>query len=145
MMGIISQRIMKRFHKDLVTLKAHHWKNFFDLYRGCLHNCSYCLYRRNEAFGREIQPIKGVNTDRLAEELDAVKPVGITYLGAISDVYQPIEEKLRLTRSMIEVFCKKHLPLIIATKVSLILRDIDLLTYLASKGLVEFPEISFNS
>ena len=35
--------ILKRFHKDVATLKAHQWKHFFDLYRGCSHNCVLSL------------------------------------------------------------------------------------------------------
>jgi len=128
--------ILKRFHKDVATLKAHQWKHFFDLYWGCSHNCAYCLYRQDENFGR-CMPIPGVTADQLAVELDNVKPAGITYLGATSDIYQPMEKELQLVRPILEVFCKKQLPIILATKSLLIRRDIDLLSRLATDGLVE--------
>ncbi len=128
--------ILKRFHKDVTTIKAHQWKHFFDLYQGCSHNCAYCLYRQNENFGRCI-PIPDVTADQLAVELDNVKPAGITYLGATSDIYQPIEKGLQLVRPILEVFCKKQLPIILATKSLLIRRDIDLLSRLAIDGLIE--------
>lgn len=132
-----NQKILKRFHKDITTLKAHHWKNFFDLYRGCSHNCTYCLYRYDESFGKNVVPISRVNASRLAEELDNIKPAGITYLGAISDIYQPMEERLELVRPILSVFYEKRLPLVIATKSLLIRRDIDLLSLLAKDGLIE--------
>jgi len=132
-----NQKILKRFHKDIATLKAHHWKNFFDLYQGCLHNCIYCLYRYDENFGKNITPISKVNTSRLAKEFDNVKPVGITYLGATSDIYQPVEKRMELVRPILSVFCEKRLPLVIATKSLLIRRDIDLLSQLARDGLIE--------
>lgn len=128
--------ILKRFHKDVATLKAHQWKHFFDLYQGCSHNCAYCLYRQDENFGRCI-PIPGVTIDQLAVELDNIKPAGITYLGATSDIYQPMEKGLQLVRPILEVFCKKRLPIILATKSLLIRRDIDLLSRLAADGLIE--------
>lgn len=128
--------ILKRFHKDVATLKAHQWKHFFDLYRGCSHNCAYCLYRQDENFGKCI-PIPGVTADQLAVELDNVKPAGITYLGATSDIYQPMEKGLQLVRPILEIFCKKRLPIILATKSLLIRRDIDLLSRLAKDGLIE--------
>lgn len=128
--------ILKRFHKDAVTLKAHQWKNFFDLYRGCSHNCTYCLYRQDETFGK-CAPILGVTPNQLAVELDNIKSAGITYLGATSDIYQPMEKRLQLVRPILEVFKKKQLPIILGTKSVLIQRDIDLLSQLAADGLTE--------
>ncbi|HBV33508.1 TPA: hypothetical protein DEB72_03260 [Patescibacteria group bacterium] len=128
--------ILKRFHKDVATLKAHHWKHFFDLYHSCSHNCVYCLYRQDENFGKCI-PIPGVTADKIATELDNIKSAGITYLGATSDVYQPMEKRLQLVRPVLKMFTEKQLPLILATKSMLIRRDIDLLSRLAADGLVE--------
>jgi len=129
--------ILKRFHKDLATVKAHNWKFFFDLYHNCFHGCSYCLYGSSESLGKEVQTIAGINVNRLILELDSMSTLGITYLGATSDIYQPIEKRTGFTRSIIEVFLKKELPLVLATKSSLILRDVDILSSLARKGLVE--------
>ena len=129
-------KILKRFHKDTTTLKAHHWKYFLDLYQGCAHSCAYCLYRQGRKFSRGI-PVPGITADCLAEELDNAQPAGITYLGATSDIYQPIEKGLVLVRPILSVFCEKRLPIVLATKSLLIRRDIDLLSRLALDGLVE--------
>ena len=62
-----------------------------------------------------------------------VKPIA---LGANTDPYQPLERKLRVTRSILEVLERTRHPLTIVTKGSLILRDLDLLTSLARDELV---------
>jgi DNA repair photolyase len=62
-----------------------------------------------------------------------VKPIA---LGANTDPYQPLERKLRVTRSILEVLERTRHPLTIVTKGSLILRDLDLLTSLARDDLV---------
>jgi DNA repair photolyase len=61
------------------------------------------------------------------------KPVNI---GASTDPYQPIERKLRVTRSLLEVLARFRHPVTIVTKSALVERDIDLLGDLASDDLV---------
>jgi len=58
-------------------------------------------------------------------------------LGTNTDPYQPIERQYRITRSIIEVLCECQHPLTIVTKSRLIQRDIDLLSVLADKNLVQ--------
>jgi DNA repair photolyase len=71
--------------------------------------------------------------EELARPGYVVKPITI---GANTDPYQPVERTLRVTRSILEVLTRTRHPLSIITKSSLILRDLDLLTDLASDGLV---------
>jgi DNA repair photolyase len=52
------------------------------------------------------------------------------------DPYQPAEAKLKITRSLLEVFNLYQHPVIIITKSSLIERDLDILQELAQKNLV---------
>jgi len=61
------------------------------------------------------------------------KPINI---GASTDPYQPIERKLEVTRSLLEVMCRFRHPITIVTKSALIERDIDLLADLARDNLV---------
>ncbi|MDX1818646.1 MAG: radical SAM protein, partial [Marinobacter sp.] len=56
-------------------------------------------------------------------------------LGMNTDAYQPIEREHRITRSLLEVMRDYHHPVSIITKGGLILRDLDLLTELASDNL----------
>jgi len=56
--------------------------------------------------------------------------------GTNTDPYQPIEKKLRVTRSLIEVLAECRHPLTIVTKHTMVLRDLDLLSDLAAQDLV---------
>ncbi len=57
-------------------------------------------------------------------------------LGANTDPYQPLERRLRVTRSILEVLERTRHPVNIVTKGALILRDLDLLTSLARDALI---------
>lgn len=56
-------------------------------------------------------------------------------LGANTDAYQPVERKLRITRSIMELLDSCGHPVRIVTKSSLVERDIDLLQSMAERGL----------
>lgn len=74
----------------------------------------------------------------LREELNrrSYKPSAIN-LGANTDPYQPLERKLGITRSILEVLAESHHPVTIVTKGALVVRDIDLLSRLAEEQLVK--------
>src|SRR5262249_55090160 len=55
-------------------------------------------------------------------------------LSGVTDAYQPIEAKLRLTRRCLEVFAEFRNPLAVVTKSALVARDADLLAELAAHG-----------
>jgi DNA repair photolyase len=63
----------------------------------------------------------------LEEELKSVKRSGVL-LSALTDPYQPLEHKYRLTRKCLEVLLKHNFRVIILTKSHLVTRDLDLLT-----------------
>jgi len=56
-------------------------------------------------------------------------------LGANTDPYQPVEKKMRVTRSILEVLTRTRHPVTVITKSALVLRDLDLLTDLARDDL----------
>jgi len=56
-------------------------------------------------------------------------------LGANTDPYQPVERRMKVTRSILEVLARTRHPVSIITKSALVLRDLDLLTELARQGL----------
>ena len=56
-------------------------------------------------------------------------------LGANTDPYQPVERRLKVTRSILEVLARTRHPVAVITKSALIARDIDLLTDMARDGL----------
>jgi DNA repair photolyase len=57
-------------------------------------------------------------------------------LGANTDPYQPIEKRMRVTRSILEVLASTRHPVAVITKSALVLRDLDLLSDMARDGLV---------
>jgi len=61
----------------------------------------------------------------------------VIVLGANTDPYQPIERELKITRSVIEVLDRCEHPLSIITKSGNVMRDIDLLSRMAAKGLAK--------
>ncbi len=113
-------------------------------YKGCEHGCIYCYARPTHAYW-DLSPGLDFETKIIAkpdaarllrEKLEQpsyqVKPICI---GANTDAYQPIESKLKITRSIIEVLAEFRHPFSMITKSSLILRDLDLLAPLAEKKL----------
>ncbi len=56
-------------------------------------------------------------------------------LGANTDPYQPLEKKLKVTRSILEVLLRCKHPVSVTTKGALVARDVDLLAALARDGL----------
>jgi DNA repair photolyase len=74
----------------------------------------------------------------LRQELNrrSYKPSAIN-LGANTDPYQPLERKLGITRSILEVLAESHHPVTIVTKGALVVRDIDVLSRLAAERLVK--------
>lgn len=114
-------------------------------YRGCEHGCVYCFARPSHAYlglspGLDFETklyYKAQAAERLAEELS--KPGYVPHpimLGANTDPYQPIEKRLKVTRSLLEVLVKSHHPVAIVTKGALIERDLDLLSAMAKEQLV---------
>ena len=56
-------------------------------------------------------------------------------MGTNTDPYQPIEERFRITRSLIELLLETRHPFTITTKSDRVLRDLDLLKQAAELGL----------
>lgn len=64
--------------------------------------------------------------DILEKELSKNPQRGITFLGSVTDAYQPLEKKYRLTRAILECLLKYDFPISILTKSALVTRDLDL-------------------
>jgi DNA repair photolyase len=113
-------------------------------YRGCETACVYCYARPSHAY-LGLSPGLDFET-RLFYKADAAKVLeqqlarpgyvckSIT-LGANTDPYQPVEKRMRVTRSILEVLARTRHPVSIITKHALVLRDLDLLADLARDGL----------
>lgn len=113
-------------------------------YRGCEHGCIYCYARPTHAWiglspGLDFETRLFFKPDaaaQLGRELSApdYRPAPLV-LGANTDPYQPIERRLAITRSVLEILRQLRHPVSITTKSALILRDIDLLAPMAEERL----------
>lgn len=115
-------------------------------YRGCEHGCIYCYARPSHAYvnlspGLDFETklfYKVGAAELLVKELNHAKYVcKPIVLGANTDPYQPLESKLNITRSILEVCLEYKHPISIITKNSLIVRDLDILRQLAQDNLVK--------
>jgi DNA repair photolyase len=109
-------------------------------YRGCEHGCIYCFARPTHEYlgfsaGLDFESRIVVKHDAprlLEEELSSPKwKPQLLMMSGVTDCYQRVEGKLRLTRSCLEVLAKFRNPVGILTKNRLVTRDIDVLSELA--------------
>ena len=115
-------------------------------YRGCEHGCTYCFARPFHSFvglspGLDFETRLFAKTnaaEALERDLSAPGYVARTVaLGTATDPYQPIERERRLTRAVLEVLDRTNHPVGIVTKSALVLRDLDILSRMAERGLVK--------
>jgi DNA repair photolyase len=128
-------------------------------YRGCEFGCRYCYARYTHQFlqpksisyvpigtyDAPVQPwaaafeheiyIKENAAWLLEQELRRIDPKQEIAIGTATDPYQPVERRVGVTRSLLEVFARREGYRIgIVTKSTLIERDIDLLSEIAKKN-----------
>jgi DNA repair photolyase len=114
-------------------------------YRGCEHGCIYCYARPTHEYlgfsaGLDFESkivVKMNAAELLRAELESPrwKPQTLVMSG-VTDPYQPIERKLRVTRGCLEALAQFRNPVAIITKNRLVTRDVDLLRELASYNAV---------
>jgi DNA repair photolyase len=128
-------------------------------YRGCEFGCKYCYARYTHEFMALKAPLAPQEDELsavdfrdplvfermiflkqnaawlLEQELKKIDPADEVALGTATDPYQPIERRVKITRSLLEVFARKEgYRLGIVTKSRLIERDIDLLVEVARRN-----------
>ena len=110
-------------------------------YRGCEHGCIYCYARPTHEYlgfsaGLDFESkimVKDNAPELLRKELSSTKwKPQVIAMSGVTDCYQPVERKLKLTRRCLEVLAEFRNPVGIVTKSHLVTRDIDLLGELAS-------------
>lgn len=115
-------------------------------YHGCEHGCIYCYARPSHAywgysagldFESKLVARHGLAT-RLRAELAApgYRCVPICF-GANTDCYQPVERRLKLMPALLEIMLECLHPMVIITKGALIERDLEWLSALAARQLLQ--------
>jgi DNA repair photolyase len=111
-------------------------------YRGCEHGCIYCYARPTHEYlglsaGLDFETKILAKPDApklLAENLQSPQwQPKVIFLSGVTDPYQPIEKKLKITRGCLEVLADFMNPVSFITKNHLVTRDIDLLSRMAEK------------
>ena len=115
-------------------------------YRGCEHGCIYCYARPSHCYlghsaglDFETKLYAKTNAAELLEQELSRKSYtpAVIALGTNTDPYQPIERERRITRSILEVLERTGHPVGIVTKSALVIRDIDILSRMAARGLAK--------
>jgi DNA repair photolyase len=109
-------------------------------YRGCEHGCAYCYARPTHEylglsagldFEREIfvkRDAAALLRRALAAPSWVPEPIA---LSGVTDPYQPLERRERVTCACLEVLAEHRQPVSLITKNQLVTRDLDLLSELA--------------
>lgn len=98
-------------------------------YIGCLHGCKYCyasFMKRFTGHTEEWGTFIDIKKSEKKINLNKISKKSV-FLSSVTDCYNPLEEKYRLTRNILEQLIASDCYLSISTKSKLILRDIDLL------------------
>jgi DNA repair photolyase len=114
-------------------------------YRGCAHGCSYCYARPTHEYlgfnaGLDFETKIMVKEEApvlfrafLNRNGWAGTPIAMS---GVTDCYQPAERQYRLTRQCLEIAAEARQPVVVITKNALVLRDLELLTQMATERLI---------
>ncbi len=109
-------------------------------YVGCAFGCSYCYaaffapFDKQESWGDWVR-VKQNAALKLTRMRRSLEDKTI-YMSSATDPYQPIEQRLKLTRSLLPILSERGARLVVQTRSPLVTRDIDLLS--------QFSEVCVN-
>jgi len=109
-----------------------------NIYRGCPHGCIYCDSRSDCFKNPDFDTVKAKENalEIIRDELRRKVKTGVIGTGAMSDPYNPLEEKLKLTRHSLELINAFSFGVSLTTKSHMVSRDIDVLTDIQSHSPV---------
>ncbi len=109
-----------------------------NIYKGCCHGCIYCD-SRSDCYGVDrFDQVRAKENalEIIRNDLRRKTRRGVVGTGAMSDPYNPFERKLKLSRHALELCDAFEFGAAIATKSSLLERDIDVLQSIAEHSPV---------
>lgn len=119
-----------------------------NIYKGCCHGCIYCDSRSNcyQIIDFDRVRIKENLIEIIKKDLTSKRKKGVVGTGAMSDPYNPFEEKYLLTRQALKLLDEHRFGIAITTKSDLIVRDIDILKRIQkhSPNLVKITITTFD-
>jgi DNA repair photolyase len=137
--------VKEKLVKSVLNKKKHRDEWFLDdytlnPYEGCSFNCQYC-YVRGSKYGMNMADTLSakINSLEILEKQLALRArknqYGIIALASATDPYLKAEEHYQLTRGFLQLILKYRFPVLLITKSTLILRDIDLLKEIDSRAV----------
>lgn len=109
-----------------------------NVYKGCSHGCIYCD-SRSSCYGIDdfdiVKPKENA-LEIIRNDLRHKVKKGVVGMGAMSDPYNPLEKELMLTRHTLELIYAFGFGVTIATKSTLLERDIDILSLIKEQAPV---------
>lgn len=112
-------------------------------YRGCEHGCAYCFARPTHEYlgysaGLDFESrilYKPHAAELLISELSRPRYVPEPLaLSGVTDPFQPVERRLRITRAVLEVLAETRHPVMVITKNAGVLEELDSLRALSRYG-----------
>ncbi len=90
-------------------------------YNGCTHNCAFCYAHAmwgyfNLYYSRQIVTVFENFHLEVARQLDGLELASCGYLSPVTDPFQPLNIKYRLSEKLIKVFVDRNLPIEFITK-----------------------------
>lgn len=123
--------------------------NGMNIYRGCTHGCIYCdsrslCYGFTHAF--EDIEVKENAPELLEKALASKRKKCMIATGSMSDPYLPLEERLQLTRSCLDIIDRYEFGVTLLTKSDRVLRDMDRLKSIHrhSKAVVQMTLTTYD-
>ena len=108
-------------------------------YTGCTYGCTYCYaaaFTRTDAdrqdWGRWVT-VKTNALEALRRWRGRLAGKRI-YLSSVTDPYQPVERKVKLTRSLLEALAPEQIKLVVQTRSQDVVRDADLFRRIEAEG-----------
>lgn len=115
-------------------------------YSGCAFGCTYCYAaffsrasdtmtgaERRDSWGRWVEVKENAIglLERRRKRLDGT----LIYMSSVTDPYQPVERRLRLTRGLLKILARRHRPrLVVQTRSPDVVRDADLFREIVRGG-----------
>ncbi len=118
-------------------------------YSGCAFGCTYCYAaffsttkEQRENWGRWVT-VKQNAVDLLERRKPGYLDGKRIYMSSVTDPYQPIERKLKLTRGLLAIMAERHKPkLVIQTRSPDVVRDCDLFTQIETDDRDLFRKVT---
>ena len=100
-----------------------------NIYKGCNHGCIYCDSRSDCYHVENFDQVRAKENalELIYRDIKSKRKKGVIGTGAMSDPYNPFEKQLELTRSALKIIDAFGFGASIATKGTLVTRDIDIL------------------